>query len=164
MENIRRKIRVFFVTYGDLLLAIIMVIATLIYVPRKLNQMVIDKGVVSNTNSQEQIDLKEKEKDDKVYIEKFIEYCNLNKIEEAYDMVSTICKEEKYKDIYEFKEEFINTIFSKEIYEYSIYKSNEGYIVQMKQNPLEVGRIDLSEDIKIKIIEEIFSKKIYIYE
>lgn len=46
-------------------------------------------------------------------IEEFINKCNENKVEEAYNMLTDECKEEMYKNINDFKEIYFSKIFQK---------------------------------------------------
>lgn len=45
-------------------------------------------------------------------IKSFFDYCNNGEIEEAYNMLSTDCKEELYPTVNEFKEKYYNKIFT----------------------------------------------------
>lgn len=45
-------------------------------------------------------------------IEQFVEYCNTNNIEEAYNMISEECKEEVYTTLESFTNNYYNTVFN----------------------------------------------------
>ena len=53
----------------------------------------------------------EKNKENKKIINQFVNYCNDGNIEEAYQMISTNCKIEKFKDINTFKKNYIEKVF-----------------------------------------------------
>lgn len=55
----------------------------------------------------------EKFEQDSNLVNTFLEYCNNKKVEDAYDLVSDECKNEKYPTIEEFKEYYYNDIFAK---------------------------------------------------
>lgn len=57
---------------------------------------------------------KEQYEKDSNLVNKFLEYCNNGKIEEAYSLITDECKEEKYRTIEEFKEYYFNYIFEKD--------------------------------------------------
>lgn len=75
---------------------------------------------------------KEQYEKDSNLVNTFLEYCNGKKVEEAYDLVSDECKNEKYPTIEKFKEYYYNDIFEKKrecnlqawisTDEYTIYK------------------------------------------
>ena len=57
--------------------------------------------------------LKETEKEENAqFIANFVKLCNEKKIEEAYGLLSDACKEELYRDIGTFTNNYINSIFS----------------------------------------------------
>lgn len=120
MEKIRREIRLFWTRNGKLLLQIIGVIALIILVIQGLNQYTILQNkekskkmeATQEQRKQEQIQRK-KNGEYKSLISTFINYCNNEKIDEAYNMLSETCKQEKYLTITNFKENYINKVFDR---------------------------------------------------
>lgn len=79
-------------------------------------------------------------------IEKFFNYCNDNKIEEAYNLLSTSCKEELYPNISNFKDKYVNRIFN-EIRSYTckLWISNQNsntYKLEISKDMLATGKKD----------------------
>lgn len=79
----------------------------------------------------ENISQEQYEKDSNL-VNSFLDLCNEKKIEEAYNIISDECKEEKYPTIEEFKRHYYNNIFDKKrecnlqawisISDYTVYK------------------------------------------
>jgi len=55
----------------------------------------------------------EQYKEDNNIVNKFLEFCNNEKIEEAYNMLSDKCKTELYPTVKDFEENYYNQIFNK---------------------------------------------------
>lgn len=55
----------------------------------------------------------EQYKEDSNLVNTFLEFCNNGKIEEAYNLISDECKEERYSTIQEFKQHYYESIFNK---------------------------------------------------
>ena len=72
-------------------------------------------------------------------IGKFLEYCNNGEIEQAYNMISEDCKENSYKTIQDFKEDYLEEKFQGNK-SYSIKKWEETtYQVEIKTDILATG-------------------------
>ena len=63
-------------------------------------------------------------------VSKFVEYCNSNKIKQAYDLLSMECKEDVFPTLSDFENCYYKNIFNKEI-EYSL-KNWDDSIYQIK--------------------------------
>lgn len=164
MEKIKREIRLFFVKYGRLLVFIIGIFLITILVLES-----IEDYYITTMNYEEKIEIekqeeieREKEQEDREYISKFIDFCNEKKAEEAYEMISYKCKQEKYTTLEEFKNEYINKFFEIRIDNYKIVKENDIYKVSLIQNMLLTGKNSIVE--QIYQIEEVLEKSIYIID
>ncbi len=61
-------------------------------------------------------------------INQFIEYCNNGRIEEAYNMLTDICKERIYPTVDDFEGRYYSRIFNtKRLYQMNAWTTNEGY-------------------------------------
>lgn len=166
MENIKRKIRLFFITYGRLLFYIIGAIALVILVIQGLNSLVAEQNSkkMPSINNKESINIQKQQQEtkaDKEYISKFINYCNSGKIEEAYDMLSDKNKEENYSSIDDFKNKYINEVFNINICNYEVTKENNAYIVKLTQDMIATGKTNSTKEGKYKI-DGVLEQKIYI--
>ena len=66
-------------------------------------------------------------------IESFIKYCKNNQIEEAYELLSSNCKEVYYKTKEEFQKKYFNTIFKADKeYQYELWSSGTFNIYRIK--------------------------------
>lgn len=169
MENMKRNIRLFFVSYGSLLFQIIAIILLIIFGVQALNNKVIEKNAQyqeKETTKEESIIDEEKEiekqKEDEKYIAQFIEYCNSGNTEESYNMLSKICKKERFPTKNEFVK-YINEIYSIKIYDYRILEKEDIYTIQLMQDPIATGKQESFKVIKCKIVEELMGDKLYIY-
>lgn len=169
MEDIRRNIKLFFATYGSLLFQIIGIIAIILFVLHNVNYIYkenntksLKENIVSEQEIKEEEKNIEKEKEDKLYISEFLNYCNDGNVEKAYSMLSEKCIKEKYQTIDIFKKEYVDKIF---IYKknYEIEKENDLYKIEILEGVLESGKIENRESIiSYYRIEETTLKK-YIY-
>ncbi len=110
--NFERNIRLFFVKYGRRLFILVLIVLATLFILRTVNNLVDDnsKDVKQNSNK---VSVSEKEqREDEKIIEQFVEYCNKGELENAYNMLSSNCKIEKYKTIQEFKSKYYGKIFS----------------------------------------------------
>lgn len=64
-----------------------------------------DKSVISGTNITTS-------KDAISVLDEFISYCNGQKVEEAYNLISDECKEEMYPELKDFQESYYNQVFA----------------------------------------------------
>lgn len=66
--------------------------------------------------------------DNRRVIDSFIDHCNNGRIEEAYNLLTDVCKEKVFPTIYDFEGRYYNRIFNtKRLYEISAWTTNEGY-------------------------------------
>lgn len=170
MESIRRNIKLFFVAYGSLLFYVILIILVFLFILHEVNifykENVKEKLQANNTTEEEitkNHKLIQEEKENKLFISKFIDYCNENKVEEAYNMLSGKYIEEKYLTIEKFKNKYIDKIFEYKK-EYKIDNINNIYEVKIMEDILKSGKIENRDSITIKIIIEnnVPEKNIYI--
>lgn len=159
--NIERKIRLFFISYGKLLFVCITTISIFIFTLKSLDNIVKEKKE-AQLNSLAQNQITEEEKNiiqeqkkqistEKEYIKQFIEYCNTEKVEEAYNMLSETCKREKYSSIQNFSEQYINKIFNIKINDYSIQKANDTYKATLIKDALVTGKTDSTVQTTYKV-------------
>lgn len=165
MEKIKRKIRLFLISYGSLFALIIGIIIAIIFIIQTLNSMVVieqNNNKYSSEQYQEEQIEKNTQKEDKECISKFIDYCNNGEIEQAYKMLSNTCKQEKYSTIEKFEKEYVNKVFGINICKYNISKKDNIYIITLTQDMLITGKTDSNIEGKYKI-EGVLERKIYIY-
>lgn len=75
-------------------------------------------------------------------IDQFIRYCNAGKIQEAYNIISNICKEQLFPTIEEFKQNYYNIHFSTtKLYSKEIY-IGKTYKVKLYEDILSTGDIN----------------------
>ena len=148
--NIERKIRLFFIAYGRLLFMSIVIILIFIFALKSINdiakerkELEVESVTQNQMTDQQEIILKEQRVQtakEKEYIKNFIDYCNTGKTEEAYAMLSEKCKQEKYANLQNFKEKYLNRVFNIKIYDYKIQKDNDKYEVTLIQDALLTGK------------------------
>lgn len=145
MEMFKRKIRLFFVSYGRLLAFVIGVIGIIIFGIQGLNSMAAkqnEKKYYSEEDYQRILEQQVEQELDKKYISQFIDYCNRKEIEQAYNMLSEKCKQEKYNTVKNFEEKYINVLFDINIVDYDILVKDNTYIVTLIQDMLITGKTD----------------------
>jgi len=162
MQMIRRKIKLFFVSYGRFFTFFIGIFLGAILVARTLNSIAVKtNGNFLNETYEEKVAKHEEIEKDIAYISQFIDYCNNGEIEEAYSMLSNNCKKERYDTIDKFKQQYINKVFKINISEYSFVKKGNTYIVTLKQDMLITGKLNSTINTEIKI-DAVLERKIYI--
>lgn len=170
MENIRRSVRLFFVSYGSLLFQIIGIIVIVLFVLRVANHLYTENTeneVIENEILQEEIKENEqtikKQKENISFISEFLDYCNKGQVEEAYSMLSDKCIKEKFQTIDIFKTEYLNKIFTYKK-EYEIENENNLYKVTILEGVLESGGLENRKSIitHYRIEENVLENKIYI--
>ena len=144
-----RKIKLFFVTYGRLLLYIIGAIAIFILFLRGLNDYAVQEYKKNEISTVEVITKEKKEEEE--YISEFINYCNAKKIQEAYNMLTDECRNERYNTIEKFKSQYINNLFNIEICEFKIEKQNDIYNVYLTEDMLITGKTEGTKQTKLKV-------------
>lgn len=168
MENIRRSIKLFFTIYGSFLFQIIGIILLILFGIRSVNYIYkenrekdINQNITSNYQKLDKEEL-EAEKEEIEIISEFLDNCNNNKIEEAYNMLSETCINNYYQTIDIFKE-YINKIFTHKK-DYEIEKENDLYRITIIQGVLEAGSVENrdKEEFYYRIEENVLEKKIII--
>lgn len=148
-----RKIRLFFVQYGRLLLFIIGSIVIFIYLLKSANNYYKETYTVNQITPEEKQAIYQKKQEEEIskkIISKFIDNCNNGKIEEAYNMLTEDSKKEKYKSVDDFRSTYINKLFNIKIYEYKIEKQNETYVVYLTEDMLITGKTESTKQTEIK--------------
>ena len=98
----------------------------------------------------EKIDQKDVE-DNSQIIDTFVKYCNDNKLQEAYNMLTNDCKELLYSTIDIFKQNYINQIFkTQKSYKLELWAQSNNYytyrITYIEGNPLQTGGYSSSKN------------------
>lgn len=155
MENIKRKIRLFFVSYGKLLFKIVGTILLIILIIQGLNQYTIlqnkekeQKMVETRNEREEKKKKKESIENDKIIITQFINYCNNKDISKAYELISEKCKQEKYLTIKDFDEKYINKIFNKKRECQIFYQDDNTYKIFLLEDALQAGATENRNQIE----------------
>lgn len=167
MENIKRKIKIFWVEHSDPILFYTILIVAVIAIVQILNQLAIQnskKDINENNAQNEKVVYKKDEKDVEL-IKKFVNYCKEEKIEQAYGLLSEKCKKELYPTIEDFTNKYYNKIFKqKRNIEIKYENTNDLYSITFVEDILEAGKIENRDNIKdhYKIEQEVIDKKIYI--
>lgn len=118
-----------------------------------------NKSAISNTNVIESTYNKQNN-----LVSDFVEYCNNKDLENAYNLLSTDCKEELFPSIKEFKENYYDNIF-KTKKQYTIQNwTGAIYIIRYTEDMLSTGKINSNTAIQdyIKIVSEEDGEKISI--
>lgn len=102
-------------------------------------------------------------------IEQFVNFCNNDEYQKAYDLLSNDCKTELFNTVDEFKTNYFDKIFNTEkAYELELWFSHSGNytyrIIFYENNILSTGQINASENIEdyITITRENKERKINI--
>ena len=168
--EIKRKIRLFFSTYGESLFKIIGVILVIWLVIRLFNQMAVnnakERKLQNELTYENQIENEKKnqlEVQEKKIIENFINYCNQKEIEKAYNMLSDTCKQENYPTMEEFKNKYINSVFNMYICDYKIVKNDDIYTVTLVEDMIATGKTNETKEQKYKLVG-VLERKIEICE
>lgn len=112
MENIRRNIKLFWVSHGGPIKLAILIIAGIILVLRGLDQLAIENKAKEDKIRNQQIAQEVKiNGEDKDLVNQFVKFCKDGYVSKAYDLLSQKCKEEKYPTFQEFKENYYKKIF-----------------------------------------------------
>lgn len=167
--NIKRKLGVFFINYGKLLLTIIAIIGGVILSTQELNNYYKNKNEQKNAKetievvSNMQVINKTEDKENQDLIKKFAEFCNNGQPEEAYNMLSSNCKIEQYATLENFKNNYYNKIFQvKQEIEIKL-QNDASYEITYSDDALLTGKIGTNQKVDYyRIIKELDSKKITI--
>ena len=170
MEILKRKIRLFFLTYGSFLFRIIALIVIVILVLQGINYLYkknteydTKQAMMATEQTKQQSAALQGLKEDEQLISSFLDYCNNKEIQKAYEMLSKECINEKYPTIEKFKQEYIDKIFSYPK-EYEIEKENDEYKITIIEGALQSGTIENRNSIEsyYKIKEDVLIRSIYI--
>lgn len=100
-----------------------------------------------NSNSIEESILFENKSEEKIFedankiIKQFMEYCNNGNVANAYDLISSKCKSEKFPQLEDFINNYYKKIFqTNKIYEIQRWKDTT-YQIKFKDNPMTTGKI-----------------------
>lgn len=180
MENIKRNIKLFWVSHGGPIKIAILIIVGVILVLRGLDQLAIENEKKKELNKKEQIIEENKEiKSDNIVIDEFIKHCKRGNVDNAYELLSQNCKDEKFPTLEDFQEDYYNKIFLKVYKKGNYYKTfnkeldivveydylSKLYKVIFYENILETGKLDNKNSIidYYKVESEFSNKKVYIY-
>lgn len=170
MENMRRSIKLFFATYGSLLFRIIGVIAIIIFILQGINYLYkensqnnLKENSISNRAMMEKQEKLKNEKEDKILISKFLDYCNDKRVEEAYNILSEECIKENYQTLEKFSKEYVAEIFTYKK-DYEIELENDLYKITIIDGILESGSVENRKSIVCycRVEENVLERTIYI--
>lgn len=113
-----------------------------------IDEELLDKKLPSTSIiTGEQVNKQTTENNVKV-IEQFNELCNTNQIEEAYNLLTTNCKETLFKTVEDFKNNYYNIIFQKpriiNIDNYKNSTTTNTYIVTFYEDTIYTGKVNTS--------------------
>ena len=163
MESLRRKIKIFWTEHGTPILFYTLVILGILSAIKILDIIAANNQKQNNTinNTVAKVSIKE-EKQNEILLKKFIQFCENNEIDNAYELLSENCKQEKYPT----KESFLN-YYNKTFKQYNtIWKHSQGeeYKIQFYEDELVTGTTDkqIIQEDTYKIEHEILEDKLYI--
>lgn len=153
--GLRSKIEIFWSEHRDPILFYLLLFIVIVIIVQGLNSiakmMKIEENETSNNiNNQienEMVITVKEDKTNRKLVEQFLEYCKNNKIEEAYNLISAECKEEKYKTLADFKTNYYNKIFNKKRSIEIKKQKNNSYKVTFYEDMLETGKADENTSI-----------------
>lgn len=113
-----------------------------------IDEELLDKKLPSTSIiTGEQVNKQTTENNVKI-IEKFNELCNTNQIEEAYNLLTTNCKETLFKTVEDFKNNYYNIIFEKpriiNIENYKNSTTTNTYRVTFYEDTIYTGKVNTS--------------------
>lgn len=171
MEKLRRSLKIFWTEHGTPILFWTLVIIGIIIIVQGLNALAIKKeaskqknnNIISNNSEVKVISAKENKENEEL-IEKFINHCKENKLEEAYSLLSENCKKDLYPTIHTFSNQYYKKFFASKKDTEIQYDSNNVYKITFYDDILESGKIENRKNIidYYKIEQEVIEKKIYI--
>ena len=137
--KIRDDIRLFFAENGNFLpkaFGIALLIFIIIQVANDLAKQNLE--LEQNISA-----IEENEGDEVKLIREFVNLCNEDKLEEAYELLTTKCKEEKYNTKEEFIEKYYQNIFFTKMNIISIEDLGEkNYKIILEEDMLATGKVD----------------------
>ena len=182
MENIRRNIKLFFTRYGNHIFVIVAIILGVLlflklidkiaednYRSKKLKMEKIQTSqkVESNIETKKiETQRRKKISRDKKTIDSFLSACK-EKPEEAYEMLTTNCKIDQYPTLEDFKNKYLDVIFSQSK-DYKIEEQEQDGVYKILfyvEDILQAGTVENRKRIEnFYYIEEISSseRKLYI--
>jgi len=105
-----------------------------------------NESIITDTK----LDEEETEENSQI-IQNFVQYCNENKIEQAYSLLSDACKEELYNNINIFTNNYVNKIFkTQKTYQLELWAGHRNYhtyrITYLEGNLLQTGGNNLKDN------------------
>lgn len=169
MEELRRKIKIFWIEHGTPILfwtiAIIIVFAIIQLLNYNAEQQLKIENRVNEQNISETQNIYKENSNYTKLINDFLQYCDSEKIEQAYEMISENCKNNLYPTIEDFYNLYYKKILNqKRDVEIQYDSTNDTYKINFYEDMLETGKIENREYIsdQYKIEHEILEEKIYI--
>ena len=141
----KSKIKIFWSEHSDPILFYAIVVVVGIVVIRGIGYILSfttkEKIKEQNTNQikQESSISNEEEKFNQELIEKFMNYCRNNNTKEAYEMISSNCKNEKYNTFQEFINNYYKKYFAIDTQNKITEVELRLYKVEVMQSALETG-------------------------
>ena len=154
--GLKSKIKIFWSEHRDPILFYLLLFIVIVLIVQGLNSiakmMNIEENEINNNNINNQIGNEmivtvKEDKTNRKLVEQFLDYCKNNKIEEAYNLISDECKEEKYKTLADFKANYYNKIFNKKRSVEVKKQKNNSYEVIFYEDMLETGKADENTSI-----------------
>ena len=179
MENIKRNIKLFWVSHSGPIKLAVLIIAGIILVLRGLDQLAVEEQAKKEKIRNQQIlqEVKVNGQDIKV-VEEFLNLCEKGYTIDAYNLLSQKCKNDKFPSLEEFQDNYFNKIFLEVDKNGDYYKTfnkkldikveydslKDLYKVTFNESLLETGNIDNKSGIinYYSIDKEDSNKKIYI--
>ena len=169
MENIRRRIKIFWLDHRDPILFYSIVIGVVIIIVQILNELTIYNNAIKkeqlNTDSVTEEQHYKYRREDEILIETFIEYCKDKNIEGAYSLISSNCKNNIYPTINDFKEKYYNNRFDKKRTIEIEYQPEEYlFFVSFYPDILEAGKYIDNQSVVdyFEVEQEVLDRKINI--
>ena len=138
----------------------IFILVVVISIPRALNNYAIKQKELNQGSSNENITTTSGNKDNPVIsggtvkketseqnnniINNFLDYCNSENVENAYNLLSNKCKEKLYPTLNDFVNDYYNTLFgNKKLYDIQSWYIKSGsytYKIELTENILETRK------------------------
>lgn len=118
---------------------------------------IVSNEIEKNTNTQIQDDKSTENNisSPKKTIKEFIDYCNDNKIEKAYNLLSDDCKEELFQTMEIFKEQYYDVIFNNQLKMCDIeHWGQDTYKVDLYNDALSTGNIDVESTDYVTCVKQ----------
>lgn len=170
MEQLRRKIKIFWTEHGTPILFWVLVVVGVIIIVQLLNNYAIKKVEKQNAskrqiqNTTTQNSSYQGNRDYTALVNQFLDYCKNGQVEQAYEMLSENCKKDLYPTQQEFENKYYKKLFTEQKDTEIIYTEEDKYEIRFYESILEAGSVENRKYITItcKVEEEILETKIYI--